>query len=106
MKRFIMFALSLSLLVTFGALNASAASAEEPAQKSASKDTIKVTKEGAEIDPKVDKSKLPDGAWYCDMGGVHYARMDKGDGKCALCGMKLQHKGEGEAGHKHHGHKH
>jgi hypothetical protein len=59
-------------------------------------DTITVTAEGAKIDPAVAKSMIPAGAYYCDMGTVHYARMDKGDGKCPECGMMLtQMPGEG-----------
>ncbi len=51
---------------------------------------IEVTAAGAKIDPPVAKDKIPAGAWYCDMGTVHYARMDKGDGKCPECGMMLK----------------
>ena|SRR5690554_4052492 len=106
MKRLNTFALSFALLLTLGMVSASMAAAEEPAQKTAAKDTIVVKKGGGEMNPKVDKSKLPDGAWYCDMGGVHYARMDEGDGKCELCGMKLQQKGAAKTSHGHEGHHH
>ena len=50
---------------------------------------VELTAEGTEFDPPVQAEQLPDGAWYCDMGTVHYARTDQGDGKCALCGMNL-----------------
>lgn len=52
---------------------------------------VAVSKEGGKIDPPVEKAKIPAGAWYCDMGTVHYARMEKGDGKCPECGMDLVH---------------
>lgn len=53
-------------------------------------DKIEVTAEGGKIDPPVAKDKIPVGAYFCDMGTVHYARMDKGDGKCPECGMMLK----------------
>ncbi len=59
---------------------------------------VTVTKAGSEFDPAVDIAQMPEGAYYCDMGTVHYARMDEGDGKCGLCGMKLKHKAAAKAG--------
>ena len=54
---------------------------------------VTVTAAGGKIAPPARKSDIPDGAWICDMGTVHYARAEKGDGKCPLCGMNLvQHK--------------
>ena len=53
---------------------------------------VEVAAEGTAFDPPVEVAQLPDGAWYCDMGTVHYARMDQGDGKCAECGMDLVQK--------------
>lgn len=53
-------------------------------------DPVEVAAAGTKFDPPVSKGQIPEGAWYCDMGSVHYARRDKGDGKCALCGMKLK----------------
>ncbi len=54
---------------------------------------VTVAKDGQKFKPPVKPSQLPDGVWYCDMGGsVHYARGEKGDGKCPLCHMKLHHK--------------
>lgn len=103
MKRLIAFVLSFGLMAGIVTLGASMASAEDPGQNAVAEDsTVDVARDGTKFDPKVDKSKLPDGAWYCDMGGVHYARMDEGDGKCELCGMKLKKKGEAEGGHGHH----
>ena len=63
------------------------------------------------IDPPVKPDAVPDGYWYCDMGTVHFARADKGDGKCGLCGMDLKQKTAGaKAGEAHdhgeHGHDH
>ena len=48
--------------------------------------------EGARFDPPVEASAIPEGAWYCDMGTVHYAQPDKGDGTCPVCGMLLSAK--------------
>ena len=55
--------------------------------------SVTVTKDGSKFDPPVTIDTLPDGAFYCDMGKSHYARMEKGDNKCPLCGMALKHKG-------------
>ncbi|MBW2465005.1 MAG: hypothetical protein JRH11_25375, partial [Deltaproteobacteria bacterium] len=41
------------------------------------------------FDPPVEPSKIPDGAWACVMGTVHYASLDQGDGNCPICGMEL-----------------
>ena len=59
--------------------------------KAHTKGTVEVTDNGTKFDPAVAKSKIPDGAWACVMGGkVHYASMEKGKGECPLCGMDLQ----------------
>lgn len=47
---------------------------------------------GNKFDPPVRPSQIPANAWYCDMGTVHYASMDKGDGKCPICHMGLKQK--------------
>ncbi len=81
---------------------------------------VEVPAEGVELDPPVEVVQLPDGVWYCDMGTVHYARAEKGDGICTVCGMELVQKvaeaapegeampeepmDEGEAGHEGHEH--
>lgn len=57
-------------------------------------ETKKTEKDNGEHKPPIEKSAVPDGHWYCDMGTVHYSRAEKGDGKCPLCGMKLHHKEE------------
>ncbi len=54
---------------------------------------VEVDEEGTEFDPPVQPEQIPDGAWYCDMGTVHYARLEHGDGKCTRCGMNLVLKG-------------
>ena len=56
---------------------------------------VEVSAEGAEFDPPVQAEQLPDDVWYCDMGTVHYARGEEGDGTCPLCNMKLKHKPAG-----------
>lgn len=75
--------------------------------------TLTIPKDGKSFKPPVAKDKIPQGAFFCDMGTVHYARMDKGDGKCPLCGMVLVKKGtkvepkhDHKANHDHHNHKH
>ena len=54
--------------------------------------TVEVGKTGSKFDPPVDKSQIPDGAWMCDMGTVHYASLEKGAGKCPICTMPLVQK--------------
>ena len=53
---------------------------------------VEVTADGNVFDPPVAIDQIPEGAWYCDMGTVHYARAVEGDGRCSECGMKLVHK--------------
>jgi hypothetical protein len=50
---------------------------------------IAVTQAGTNFDPAVRVEQIPAGAYYCDMGTVHYARLEEGDGRCPRCGMKL-----------------
>ncbi len=63
---------------------------------------------GTKHDPPIALDKVPDGAWYCDMGTAHYTQAAEGDGKCPLCGMALkkmaraEKPGDGEA----HDHQH
>jgi hypothetical protein len=54
---------------------------------------VEVTAEGNKLEPPVQIGQIPAGAWYCDMGTVHYARKDEGDGRCTVCGMTLTKKG-------------
>ncbi len=51
-----------------------------------------VTADGTKFDPALSKDQVPEGAWMCDMGSVHYAASDKGDGKCKVCSMDLVQK--------------
>lgn len=53
---------------------------------------MKLTAEGQKFEPPIKVEEVPDGAWYCDMGTVHYARSEKGDGTCPLCKMALKEK--------------
>ncbi|MGM0556339.1 MAG: hypothetical protein ACQEVA_08155 [Myxococcota bacterium] len=68
-----------------------AAEGEEEAEEEAPAEKVEVAKGGTEFDPAVEPEQLPDGAYYCDMGTVHWASTEKPeDGKCPLCGMKLK----------------
>lgn len=62
---------------------------------------VEVSAEGTTFDPPVQPAQIPDGAWYCDMGTVHYASMSQGDGRCPLCHMHLVHKGAEGSGMGH-----
>ena len=108
------FLISLLLVLTAGALGCEKAPEEpaaevpaevtaEPAQAPAEPPTaeptaapqaaapVTVTEEGSKFDPAVAVAQLPAGAWYCDMGTVHWAAMKApADGNCPLCGMKLK----------------
>lgn len=69
---------------------------EQPTDEKAA--TVEVATDGTKFEPAIAANRLPDGAWYCNMGGsVHYARMEEGDGKCAVCGMKLEKYAAGAA---------
>jgi len=48
--------------------------------------------EGQRFDPAIEASEVPEGAWMCDMGTVHYAAGEKHEGKCPVCGMNLTQK--------------
>lgn len=95
---------------------------------------VEIAEAGAKLDPAIKPAQLPEGAWYCDMGTVHWAAMKKPEGgKCPECGMMLKqynaakvkdqekkavpadahghdHDHDGGDGHSHdhgeHGHKH
>jgi mono/diheme cytochrome c family protein len=63
---------------------------------------VEVSAEGTRFDPAVSADRIPPGAWMCEMGGVHYASLDPGDGSCPVCGMRLtqQEGGDGDgSGH-------
>lgn len=55
-------------------------------------DKVTVAVGGSDFDPPVLISQIPAGAWYCDMGTVHYAQQTRGDGVCRECGMPLTKK--------------
>ena len=60
-------------------------------------DLVAVTAAGAKLEPPVVAARIPEGAWYCDMGKVHSARTEKGDGIGPLCKMQLTQKGPAPA---------
>lgn len=62
---------------------------------------IEFTAEGTHFDPAITVEQVPAGAWMCDMGTVHYARLEQGDGDCPVCGMRLT---ERPTDHEAHGH--
>lgn len=64
---------------------------DKSAESTAADEPLTVAAAGTEFDPPVDVERIPNHAWYCDMGTVHYARMDKGDGTCPRCKMQLKH---------------
>ena len=76
---------------------------------------VTVAPAGSRFDPAIAPEQLPEGTWYCDMGTVHYARGEKGDGNCAECGMALKQydpkahaalKAKAVEAHDHAGHAH
>lgn len=75
---------------------ASPAKADESGE-AAPPDLVTVSSAGTEFDPPVKLEQIPDGVWICDMGTVHYARSEKGDGKCAVCSMDMTQKVAGSA---------
>jgi len=63
------------------------------AQGAADPASVELEPGGTTFEPPVQPEQIPEGAWYCDMGTVHYARPDEGDGSCPVCGMKLVQRG-------------
>jgi hypothetical protein len=53
---------------------------------------VEVPREGKQFSPPINKSQLPPGVWYCDMGDVHWAQKQEGNRQCPLCKMELRHK--------------
>ena len=53
---------------------------------------VEVALTGTEFEPAIGVDLLPPGVWYCDMGTTHYARGEKGDSPCPVCGMTLVEK--------------
>lgn len=78
---------------------------------------VEVAAKGQKFDPAIKPEQLPSGAWYCDMGTVHWAATEKPEnGKCPECGMMLKQYDPGahakqkekavEADHDHGDHEH
>ncbi|WP_158542398.1 efflux RND transporter periplasmic adaptor subunit [Lujinxingia litoralis] len=68
---------------------------------------VEVVPEGTRFDPAIDPERLPEGAWFCDMGTTHYAQ--HASGECPVCGMSLVEKTGGDsasAKEANHGHNH
>lgn len=57
-----------------------------------SAEPVQVAAHGTTFSPPVAMAAIPDGAWICDMGFVHYAALEQGDGKCPVCAMTLTRK--------------
>lgn len=53
---------------------------------------VEVPVEGKQFSPPVRVEQVPAGAWYCDMGTVHWAQMNEGKHLCPLCKMDLKRK--------------
>lgn len=53
---------------------------------------VEVPADGKEFKPPVCAEQLPSGAWYCDMGTVHWAQMKEGAHTCPICKMDLKKK--------------
>ncbi|MFW5965966.1 MAG: hypothetical protein ACOCV2_00545 [Persicimonas sp.] len=122
MKRFAQLAIALvALLFALAACDKQEASDEEAADEEAAAEEaegdegeedeelemVEVSDDGEVFDPPVEKEQIPEGAWFCDMGTVHYAQMEEGDGTCPECNMKLKQKGGGEdEGEEHADHDH
>ena len=80
----------LALALTLFLSACGGASTPEPATPDAASAAAVLPAEGQRYDPAIDPSEVPDGAWMCDMGTVHYAAPHEGD--CAVCGMALVQK--------------
>lgn len=76
--------LSAALLLPACSSEDSPAPEQEPSQ------AVEVAENGTRFDPPEAKENMPDGAWICDMGTVHFASVSAGDGKCPICGMSLK----------------
>ena len=53
---------------------------------------VAVPAEGKKFDPPIKPEQVPPGAWYCDMGNVHWAQMNEGNKTCPVCNMELKQK--------------
>src|SRR5690554_680745 len=95
--------LFLSLALSLAAFGCDKKDAQEPAKAEAADKAeetpeklamVEVAKTGTKFDPPVEREQIPEGAWYCDMGTVHWASMEKPeDGRCPECHMMLKELG-------------
>lgn len=53
---------------------------------------VEVPAKGKQFKPPIRPEQLPAGAWYCDMGTVHWVQLDEGDHLCPFCKMDLKQK--------------
>ena len=53
---------------------------------------VEVPAAGKKFEPPVRVEQLPAGAWYCDMGTVHWAQMNEANHVCPFCKMDLKQK--------------
>jgi hypothetical protein len=56
----------------------------------ADKGTVEVPKEGKTFEPAVSIERLPEGAWYCDMGKAPWAAMEQPKDGCPIEGAPLK----------------
>jgi len=102
MKRTILLILTLAIPLALAACDQG--SKPDSTSSAAAASTSGSLAGGAKHDPPIKPEQVAAGAWYCDMGTVHYSRPDKGDGKCPLCHMALKQKTgtpSGSTGHQH-----
>ncbi|MGM0578836.1 MAG: hypothetical protein ACQEXJ_24145 [Myxococcota bacterium] len=97
--RAVILGIVLAVAVSFGACKEGAEEGAEqtPTTEEGAEDeegageavVVEVPAEGKEFDPAIEVTQVPEGAWYCDMGTVHWAQMEEGEGRCPVCKMKL-----------------
>ena len=87
---FALFLAVFALACDSGATPAAPTAEASPEAEAAAPVAVEVPKDGKKFKPPLQLEQVPDGAWICDMGTVHYARGEKGDGRCPLCKMNLK----------------
>lgn len=60
-----------------------------PAAPANAGEFVTVAAEGTRFDPAVQLSEIAPDTWICDMGTVHYAATERGNGACPICQMAL-----------------
>jgi len=80
------FTVALTIITVVIAFAPVRATAQDP---STDTQDVSLTSDGKVFAPPIKRSALPDDAWYCDMGTVHYASTEKKDGICPVCAMAL-----------------